>query len=107
MHFKRLKRREAITLLGSAATWPLAAHAQQPAMPVIGYLSAGSPGPNVPLSALFRQGLAEAGYVEGRNVTIEYRVAEGQGGAPFSACDVLPARIGRGGGPDELRIEHR
>jgi putative ABC transport system substrate-binding protein len=102
-----MRRREFITLLGGAAAWPLAARAQQPAMPGIGYLGVNSFGAVAHLLAIVRQGLAEAGYVEGRNVTIEYRVAEGQGGAPFSACDVLPARIGRGGGPDELRIEHR
>jgi putative tryptophan/tyrosine transport system substrate-binding protein len=72
-----MRRRAFISLIGGAMAWPLAARAQQPT-PVIGYLGAGFPASGASSVAIIRQGLAEAGYVDGRNVTIEYRFAEGK-----------------------------
>jgi hypothetical protein len=73
-----MRRRDFIKGIVGSATLPLAARAQQPAMPVVGFLNAGSPNERVNLVAAFRQTLGEAGYVEGRNVSIEYRWAENQ-----------------------------
>jgi putative tryptophan/tyrosine transport system substrate-binding protein len=73
-----MKRRTFIAGLGSAAAWPVVARAQKPAMPVIGYLGTGSPEADVARVTAFRQGLKEAGYVEGQNVSINFRWAEGQ-----------------------------
>jgi putative ABC transport system substrate-binding protein len=88
------RRREVIALLGGAATWPLTARAQQPAMPVIGYIHSGSAGPLEQEAAAFRQGLYETGYVEGQNVAIEYRWAEGQRDRlPALAADLVRQRV--------------
>ena len=103
MRINRLRRREFIALLGVAAAWPLPAYAQQPTMPVIGYLGSGT-APRPDLMAAFHAGLKESGYVAGQNVTIEYRWAEGQyDRLPAFAADLVGRQVDVGHLPDGRR----
>jgi putative ABC transport system substrate-binding protein len=88
-----IHRREFITLVGGAATaWPVVGRAQQPAMPVIGLLDPRSPDTIADQLRLFRQGLKDTGYIEGENVAIEYRWAEGQYRLPAMAAELVHGR---------------
>ena len=89
-----MRRRDFITIFGSAAAWPVAARAQQPAMPVIGYLESRSPDGMTDRLRAFRQGLKDTGYVEGENVRIEYRWAENQvDRLPMLAAELVRQRV--------------
>ena len=89
-----MKRRDFISLIGAAATWPLAARAQQPTVPMVGFINLGTPEASGYLRAAFQKGLNETGYIEDQNVTIEYRWAEGHyDRLPELAADLVRRRV--------------
>ena len=89
-----IRRREFIAALGGAATWPLAAKAQQRVLPVVGYVSVVSPEVATEREVAFRQGLGEAGYSEGRNVTVEYHILDGKfDRLPAVMADLVRRRV--------------
>ena len=89
-----MRRREFVSLLGSAAAWPIAARAQQAAMPIVGFVTNRSADASVRQAAAFRKGLSETGYVEGQNVTVEYHWLEGQyDRLPALMADLVRRRV--------------
>src|SRR5438132_11855536 len=87
MQFAQLKRREFVTILGAAAAWPLAARAQRTTRPIVGFLNSASADKYAYLAAAFRQGLNDLGFVDGQNITIEYRWAAG----PYARLSYMAA----------------
>src|ERR671931_447465 len=89
-----MRRREFVTLFGGAVAWPLAARAQQPAMPVVGYLSSLGQAISVRFDAAFRRGLSDMGYFEGQNVSVEYRwITDRYDALPAMAADLVQRQV--------------
>src|SRR5262245_45639874 len=89
-----MRRREFMTVLSGAAAWPIAARAQQPAVPVIGFMSGRSPADSAHLLAAFRQGLSDLGFIEGQNIAIDFRWAAGRyDRLPALAAELVARRV--------------